>query len=609
MLRKRPYIFSQLFLSLGLGNLSQLLFADGWLFFVPYLLLYLYFKSANLPISTLHDIFIVLHIINLILFLVYLYKNQKRQHIKLTEILFWVFLAILFLQPGAYLEFPADPWEHFRRIFSWSNYSFIEDNPINRKFTYFWGWTLMSQVQPLYRSIALDIYSAFWQLLLAYQFYLLALRLGFDKYWAKVQVVATIFLFGTNLFGFYRYYALSSTPLAYIAYLRSIIVLINAKHGQVKQLALLIPLALIMYYNHLQELLLLIISSIALFVDYITNQKKHIRTILSIVVIIIIIAFLLGTYVVSNPQVIPTIPSSRLTLPYVSQWGTFRIWDFKLAYFETISVHGLISLLLAVLFLSKHKTIAILTLTPSLLMIFPPFVLAFLVVLNRTDNYVTYRILYAFSLNFMLVLGLREILSSLITKLKLYLPRLNLILSVFILTLIISIPPTYPYRGRFWFQVYKPPAELSFKSIDTTAQWFFVNRQLDTKCLLMTDGANDFTLKTHFALRVLTRLNVYNPSESLTSDDALKNYIKHQNICRILVAIPDKVNPPPVSLVGQLSGHWDASLVNKNLMASQEFVKLTDSLMNTGWTKTFVPPFYWLYENPTASGSNNKAKK
>ncbi|NEP55967.1 MAG: hypothetical protein F6K31_02945 [Symploca sp. SIO2G7] len=582
--------------------MTKLLFADGWFFFVPYLLLYLYFKYDNLPTATLHNIFIVLHIINLVLFFFYLYKNKNRQQIKLTEILFWVFIAILFLQPGAYLEFPSDPWEHFRRIFSWSAYSLIEDNPINNKFTYFWGWTLMSQVQPLYRRIALDIYSAFWQLLLAYQFYLLALRLGFDKSWAKIQVVATIFLFGTNLFSFYRYYALSSTPLAYIAYLRSLIILINARNGDKKQLAYLLPLVLIMYYNHIQELLLLLISGFALVLDYLTDSKKQIKILCITVAIAMPIALILGAYMVSNPQLLPEPASGRLSLPHISSWGSFRIWDTKLPYFETIAVHGLISLLLAVAWFAKHKTIALLTLTPYLLMLFPPFVLSFVVAMasGYSSNYGTYRVIYAFPTSFILVFGLKETFILLTKKFKLHPPHLQLRLLVVILAILIALPPIYPYRGRFWFQIYQPPAALSFKSIDTTAQWFFTNRQLDAKCLLMADAATDFTLNTNLALRIVPRLHVYNPSESLTSDSALKNYIKDQNVCRILVAIPDKVSPPPVSVVGQLSGHWNASLVNKNLMVSQEFIKNTDSLLTMGWTKTFVPPFYWLYENPTA---------
>ena len=76
--------------SRSLELISQLLFADGWFFFVPYLLLYIYFKWANLPTSALHSIFIVLHIFNLALFFFYLYKNKNRQQIKLADIVFWL---------------------------------------------------------------------------------------------------------------------------------------------------------------------------------------------------------------------------------------------------------------------------------------------------------------------------------------------------------------------------------------------------------------------------------------------------------------------------------------------------------------------------------------
>jgi len=583
--------------------MTKLLFANGWFFFVPYLLLYLYFKFANLPTSTLHNLFIILHVINFILLLFYLYQNNSRQRIKSAEILFWLFLAILFLQPRAYLEFPSDPWEHFRRIFSWSAYSFVGDNPISHKFTYFWGWTLMSNVQPLYRRIGLDIYSAFWQLLLAYQFYLLALRLGFDKSWAKVQVVATIFLFGTNLFGFYRYYALSSTPLAYIAYLRSLIILINARNGDRKQLAYLLPLTLIMYYNHIQELLLLLISGFALVLDYLTARRKQRKIIYAIVAIAMLIALILGAYVVSNPQLLPEPASSRLSLPHLSSWGSFRIWDPKLPYFETIAVHGFISLLLAVAWFAKHKTIALLTLIPYFLMLFPPFVLSFVVAMasSYSSNYGTYRALYAFPTSFMLVLGLKETFILLTKKFKLHLPQLQLILLTIILAIVIALPPMYPYRGRFWFQIYQPPVELSLQRTDVSAQWLLKHRQLDSECLLVSDGATSFMVATHLALGLPTidRRIVHNPSQTLSNDKALQNYVKANNVCSLLVAIPAQINPPPVSLVGQLSGHWYTSLVNQNLMVNQEFINVADSLVTMGWTKTFVPPFYWLYENPS----------
>jgi hypothetical protein len=202
----------------------------------------------------------------------------------------------------------------------------------------------------------------------------------------------------------------------------------------------------------------------------------------------------------------------------------------------------------------------------------------------------------------MFVLGGREILMLLRRKLKLYLPRLQVIVAILILGVIMVLPPMYPYRGRFWFQVYQPPAELSLKSIDVTAKWLVDNRQLNSDCALVSDSATGFLLGTHFNLpiRFFNRPLVYNPSTtlaSITSSDALKNYVDANQICKLLIAIPDKMNPPPVSVVGQGSGHWEASLVQKNFTTNKNFEEIADAVLTTGWTKTFVPPFYWLYEN------------
>ncbi|EDX72469.1 hypothetical protein MC7420_3541 [Coleofasciculus chthonoplastes PCC 7420] len=157
----------------------------------------------------------------------------------------------------------------------------------------------------------------------------------------------------------------------------------------------------------------------------------------------------------------------------------------------------------------------------------------------------------------------------------------------------------YPYRGRFWFQVYQPPAELSLKLIDVTAKWFSDNRKLNSDCAFVSDSATRFMLGTHFDLPIITRSLTYNPSTtlaSITSSEALKNYIEANQVCNLLIAIPDKMNPPPVSVVAQGSGHWQASLVQKELTFNQNFEKIADAVLTTGWTKTFVPPFYWLYE-------------
>jgi hypothetical protein len=108
-------------------------------------------------------------------------------------------------------------------------------------------------------------------------------------------------------------------------------------------------------------------------------------------------------------------------------------------------------------------------------------------------------------------------------------------------------------------------------------------------------------LATHFALYPINhRLLVYNPSQLITPADNLESYINsYAKECALLVGVPAKMKLPPISKVGQLSGHWTPDLVRKDLDYNKDFVDATAFLNSLGWTKTFVPPFYWLYENPS----------
>lgn len=612
-----------------LYTLAKVLFAEGWFFFVPYLFFYLLFKYFNLKIFalknyfTLENIFTILHILNSSLLIYYLCKSYKKQY--LSRLLFGFFLLLLFQIPGAYIEFPSDAWEHFRRIFEWQVCTFVDDHSNNHKFIYFWGWTLMSKVAPLYRRTALDIYSTFWQFILAYQFYLFAKRIGFSESWAKVQVLGTICLFGTNVFGFYRYYALSSTPLAYIAYLQSLTVILDILDGNRKKAILLLALIPMIYYNHYQELLLLIISGLSIFLanTYDKEQDKWINKIKSVIIMILIISFTIGTLSISFSQnnafligdfwnvylqnYFKEKTAQYLTIEanYWSKWGILRIWDQKLPYFQTLGVYGSFTMVICLVLWNKYRLLSSLTLFPFLLLFFQPLML----LISITDGtYSTFRILYAFPYSFMLIVGLKELFNFAIKKILGNRPIRSIYkYLIFIYFLIfLSFQPSFPWRGRLWHQLYKPTPQLSLEKLDITGQWLVENRQFDSPCLLITDNATSFSLATHLGIIGLiqtNRLSPYNPSQIIDGVDSLKNYIQsttqhQQKLCKFLVGIPSRINPPPISKVGELSGHWSPELVRQDFNYTKEFVEATAFLTSLGWTKTFVPPFYWLYEAP-----------
>jgi hypothetical protein len=573
-----------------LDKLSWALFANGWSFIVPYLLFYIVFKFLNLPIGPLRWIFVCLHICLAPLLAVYLWKVSRTADI--SDYAFWLLLILVFLLPGAYLEIPSDPWEHFRRVFAWQQYSSLNDSDLNLKFSYFWGWTLMSAVPPADRRIAAGFYSAFWQLLLAYQFYLLGLRLGFSKSWAKVLVIGTVCLFGANVFSFYRYYALASTVPAYIAYLAALIVLLNAIEGRRKQLLLLPLLLLILFFNHFQELMFLGVSSLALGMNWLWSQDRF-RFQLKIVLLAIgSVSIILGFLAVRYGGAI----GFNSTALNISSLAMIRIWDPSLLYFEAIGALGVTSLALAVLLFRKYRLVALLTLMPSAILLFPPFVIIYSIALGA-DNWLNWRILYAFPISFMLAAGLKEVGEFVIRNRGDYTKFVPWVAVVILVA--ISMFPSFPIRGRLWFVLHRPPPELTLTRTDSTAQWLFDNRHEKLSCLVTADHPTGTVLAAEFGLAPLPeRLNIRNVFQFLSDVGPLDTYLRNNHVCGFLIGIPSQVPAIPSSEVAELSRHWSPFFVYRSMTPQGDLESVLGSLTAAGWTRTLVPPDYYLFEPP-----------
>jgi len=580
------------------NHLSQILLRNGWGFIVPYVLLYVLFERINGPVILLRTIFWIGHALLLLLLLIFLARNIRK--ISLPAATFWFLLFLLFFIPGAYLEFPSDPWEHFRRIYSWEAYELIRDNPEYLRFAYFWNWTWLGGLRPLYRILALDITSTFWQILLAWQFYRLFRRLGFDTHWAWVQVLGTVVLFGTNLFSFYRYYALSATPLAYIVYLQATIVLIdlldpavsNRSHPgfYLPKLLLLLLSILLIYYNHFQELIFLGITVSGLLFYFVYARASNKRAIMAGLAVFTLGAWLFGYLIARFPGYVPDArwyPGA----PHISVLSTFRLWDVNFPYLETFGVHGLLGVALALLLWRSHTRLSILTLTPIYMALFPPFVLLFS--LASSSGYITYRVLFAFPTSIMLITGVQTLLTDWPIRLG---PKPSegqkVILSTMLL-LLVALSPAFPLRGRLWFQLYQPPASLTLQDTVQTAEWLADHPEYDPSCLMPGDNATGFMLATQFALPKSERRQAVNISQTVTDVAGLQELIATSDACGLLLAMPD--HDLVTSSVGGLSGHWSPTNVQKALVPVTDLTTLSDPLLDRGWQRTFVLPYYWLY--------------
>jgi hypothetical protein len=245
-------------------------FRSGWAFLIPYLAVYLLYYLQKWPVNAVTGegqlkvaseretwvpcllyVYWILHAINAFLAAIALsaWWREKRttpalgevagadvRHLtsdigdspsasggsglpppasRLLRIAPWLLLGLLFWIPGVYLEYPADPWQHYSRINKWSGLQTVGEHSVWNKSSYFLAYSLLGQIAPPARQLFwLDLYYTGCCLLLCWQYYRLVRAVGLGGRASMLFVLLQAFLFGNNLFGFYRYYGISSTIFA-----------------------------------------------------------------------------------------------------------------------------------------------------------------------------------------------------------------------------------------------------------------------------------------------------------------------------------------------------------------------------------------------------------
>ena len=213
-------------------------FQSGWAFLLPYLLLYLLYawqkwpvNPPALPASTLARPLCLLHLywwlhgLHAVLGGLALRAWWRTGETepggaaaqpastwdRLAPVAPWIPLGLLFLIPGVFLEFPADPWEHYSRISEWGGVWQIGDHGYWTKFGYFLSYSFLGQIPLNQKFAGGNIYYAGSCLLLCWQYARLARAAGLARNATMVFVVIQALLFGNNIFSFYRYYGISTT--------------------------------------------------------------------------------------------------------------------------------------------------------------------------------------------------------------------------------------------------------------------------------------------------------------------------------------------------------------------------------------------------------------
>lgn len=551
--------------------------------FSPYLAIYLIAAAFKLSVAFTLSLFIVLHVLTLgvISYLFFL----ERKKLTFPVLLFFLGLTALFLIPGVYLEFPSDPWEHYRRILSWEFSGSIRDNPIWTKFSYFFGYSLLGNVDS--NSLSLNLYSAFWQLLLSIQFYRLAFKLFQSQPFAMLQVLGVLVLFGHNVHSF-RYYALSSTPLAFCAFLELALLALS---NQFTVLQWILGLLLIVF-NHTQELLLLGVFTLGLFLYRKWNKSKVSVPRLFLFFTLTILstwAFLKWTPLSSwvnhgwlNHERI----YDPFTRGYISKIGTFRLWNIPGHYFQTLGVHGIASLCLALLYFKKNPLLSTLTLLPVALCLFPPFVLI-LTSLTEVSN--TYRVLYAFPTSFMLVYALFDMSSRYIQSNWKWTVAVGLVL-------LVGLNSHSPWLGRLRFQLEKVSPTHNLSVINPLIDWVRTqNRSFGKNCRILADNMTSFYLNARLGLISIIPRNY--PSSFFTQHQAtldldVEMLLNHHRFCMIILPKADSVPQDSLSWVTLQSKHWQKESQSFTSQAPPEQFKKALLKRNMKWKILSAPPFH-----------------
>ena len=232
-------------------------FRSGWAFLIPYLAAYLLYAWLDLPVNPagagsiengagrwipcLLHVYWLFHALHLVLGAFALRSWLRQSSLLpspfslLPKAAPWFFLMLLFWIPGIYLEFPADPWQHYARTNEWSWHELVTEHSTWKKSSYFLAYSFIGKISPpLLQLKWFDVYYTACCLLLCWQYYRLARAIGFSERTSMIFVLLNVLLFGNNIFGFYRYYGMSSTVFAQLGAVAMTRIAIEMARGRLK---------------------------------------------------------------------------------------------------------------------------------------------------------------------------------------------------------------------------------------------------------------------------------------------------------------------------------------------------------------------------------------
>ena len=576
-------------------------FGSGWLFFLPYLILYLAFWAFNAPVQVLLKVFYILHILHIVGLCYFIYLKTK--FINLKDLFFWAVLFSLFFNVGAYLEFPSDPWTHLFRIFQWENINQIHDANSNYKFAYFFGFSMLGKLDPINHKFGLDGYHTFWAILTTIHFYKLALNTIKCKAWAKLATTCVLLMLGNSSFSFFSYYGISSTMLSMIAFLAALNTLVLWQNKKPNYNLFLILLALTLgIFNHPQSLLLFLTCGTGVLFHFIIAKHDWLSffKIFGIGSIITSILFYLIIQLPICDDFRKLLNPYKLSNEWFYFWGGFKLFSLNPEInnssgrcMQILGWYGILNCLSSIYLIKKNHILGWISLSPILFLLYPPFAqtLAF-ILLEYNVLIVFQRILLGIPVSFSIILILKNVTEFKFPKVS----KTLIIPFIFIFHLLFSINPNPQYFGRFFNIFERPNSDSGFDKVFETSSLIKLRLLHFPKIEILSDTATQTLINAQLGLTEANRLNAESLSSKISDLGGVLKIHSDSNVTHILALSEQPYLNPVGSVLGKSSGHWDSQHLAKCLKYNSNLQPELDALTQTGWTKKFIEPWYYLYE-------------
>jgi hypothetical protein len=576
-------------------------FRSGWLFFLPYLVLYLAFWAFNAPVHLLLKVFYILHILHIVGLGCFIYS--KCRFINLKDLFFWAAIFSLFFNVGAYLEFPSDPWDHLFRIFQWENINQIHQANSNYKFAYFFGFSILGQLDPTNHKFGLDGYHTFWAILTTIQFYKLALNTINGKAWAKLATTCVLVMLGNSSFSFFSYYGISSTMLSMIAFLAALNTLVLWQNRKPNYNVFLILLALTLgIFNHPQSFLLFLTCGTGVLFHFIIAKHGWL-SFFKIVGIGSIITSILFYLIIQLPI---CDDFRKLLNPYILSsewfyfWGGFKLFSLNPEInnasgrcMQILGWYGILNCLASLCLIHKNHILGWISLSPILFLLYPPFAqtLAF-ILLEYNVLIVFQRILLGIPLSFSIILILKNL-----TEFKF--PKVNktlIIPYIFIFHLLFSLNLNPQYFGKFFNIFERPNSDCGFEKVFETSSWLKQNIINSHEIKILSDTATQTLINAQLGLFDDNRLKPESLSTKIADSGGIHKIHTDSKVTHILALSEQPFLDPMGSVLGKSSGHWGSQHLASCLKYEPNLQPELDTLTKLGWIKKSVKPWYYLYE-------------